>query len=806
MSDKLGTAQWEEPKSVEKKIPYKEGTFWLGRSITDKRKPLGYGDDRHICLVSGSRGGKGTSFIIPNLCLWPGSVVVVDPKGENATVTAARRGQGSEHCDGMGQAVHVLDPFKAAEVSEDLRSRFNPLDTLDPNNPETIDEASRIADALVVKTEDSKDRFWDESARSMIKGLILHILTAPEYEGQRNLITLRKLILRGDWDAIERLKSYGEKDLPTGQEMLWEGLSQNPAFGGLVAGIGERFRDMAITAEKQFQSILQIADVNTEFIDSPGMQDCLSTSDFSLSELKTSKKGVSLYLSLPQRYMETHFRWLRMMIGLTIDEMQIVKGNPAGGYPILMCLDEFAGLQRMKSIENAIAQIAGYGVKLFFVLQSLEQLKSTYKDNWETFLSNSSLKIFASLGDHIASREYISKSIGETEIIRKAEGASESEGTNKSTAIGKSQQLTKGTQINKTDTKSTGKNSGDTKNNADNVKSSNKTQNNSKGKTINKGKNEAITEGTSQTDTEGEQQSSTKSTTEQILKRPLITPDEIDKKYARIDDKKNPNYPGLVLVIIQGQNPFNIKKINYYEDIDFNRLHDPHPNHDPPKLVDAPVYLPGTDSLKFLSALSVKKEHIPSSDWLIKKGDFIQAGSPIIRYFSLADTGNYNAHVREGRPNNELLMVAPVSGFIKNMNPNPEGKEPALIIATYEKWYTEQLDYDVYPEGLGFRKDNKNDYGNGWYLAQYKTDIKHRIKDEIERKEKSMFFKGLKYYSIWTPFSAILVFLSIFDSPANFSQKAFVIVIPCIVALIAYGIRKLAFQSYEQKIRKITIY
>ena len=39
--------------------------------------------------------------------------------------------------------------------------------------------------------------------------------------------------------------------------------------------------------------------------------------------------------------------------------------------------------------ETAAAQIAGYGVKLFFVLQSLEPLKAVYKDNWETFLANS---------------------------------------------------------------------------------------------------------------------------------------------------------------------------------------------------------------------------------------------------------------------------------------------------------------------------------------------------------------------------------------------------------------------------------
>lgn len=109
----------------------------------------------------------------------------VDPKGENATVTAERRGKGSATVEGMGQAVHVLDPFHVATVDESYRARFNPLDALDPNSDEVIGEAGRIADALVIGREDSRDPFFDETARAMVKGLILHILTAPEFEGRQ---------------------------------------------------------------------------------------------------------------------------------------------------------------------------------------------------------------------------------------------------------------------------------------------------------------------------------------------------------------------------------------------------------------------------------------------------------------------------------------------------------------------------------------------------------------------------------------------------------------------------------------------
>ena len=144
-----------------------------------------------------------------------------------------------------------------------------------------------------------------------------------------------------------------------------------------------------------------------------------------MSELKTRPEGLSLYLCLPQRYMNTHYRWLRMMISLTVTEMEKVRGRPATGHPILMVLDEFAGLKRMEVIETAAAQIAGYGVKMFFVLQSLEQLKAVYKDNWETFLANSGLKVFFNLEDNF-SRDYVSKLIGETEVIREVRSESDS--------------------------------------------------------------------------------------------------------------------------------------------------------------------------------------------------------------------------------------------------------------------------------------------------------------------------------------------------------------------------------------------
>jgi len=707
MTTRIATAEWADPNQVEQAYQYHPGTSWLGRSASENEVPLGYGDDRHVCLVSGSRGGKGASSIVNNLILWPGSLCVVDPKGENATVTAARRGPGSQHSKGLGQSVRVLDPFRVAQVDDGLRGSFNPLDTLDPENEETIDEAGRIADALVVIHEGgTSDPFWDESARSLIKALLLHVLTAPQYEGRRNLITLRKLVTRGDWESVEALRQAGETDIPPAHGLLWTGLANNPAFDGLIAGIGESYTNLLLNGAKQYESVLQVANRNTEFIDSPAMQRCLESSNFQLAELKTRPEGMSVYLCLPQRYMSTHYRWLRMMISLTVTEMEKVRGRPATGYPILLLLDEFAGLKRMEIIESAVAQIAGYGVKMFFVLQSLEQLKSLYKDNWETFLANSGLKIFFNLEDNF-SRDYVSKLIGETELVREVRSASDSmsESESFSQSMTRSQSETKGRSTSTGTSVTDGTNSSVSKGQSWGIskskgkswnwstserwtpglifrhyepgvtegKSESLSTNTTKSEGWNTGQSrgvshstsrsrtdgtsESVTIGTSETEgtTRGTSQSRTSGMSETIQKRPLITSDEIGQLFARVDDRTHHAYPGLALVVISGARPVALRRVNYYEDFQFRGLFDPHPDYPYSGPKELKV---DSKEVQFL----IDSFGLLISEVRIQPGLFVSAGTEvadIVRYKG----GDKIASIR-----------APRTGFVSTVNGQAGGR------------------------------------------------------------------------------------------------------------------------------------
>ena len=73
----------------------------------------------------------------------------------------------------------------------------------------------------------------------------------------------------------------------------------------------------------------------------------------------------------------------------------------------------------MQQIEVAAGQIAGFGVKLWPILQDITQLQSLYQKRWETFIGNAGTLQFFGNND-ISTLEFISKRLGPTSIVVKS--------------------------------------------------------------------------------------------------------------------------------------------------------------------------------------------------------------------------------------------------------------------------------------------------------------------------------------------------------------------------------------------------
>jgi Type IV secretory pathway, VirD4 components len=97
--------------------------------------------------------------------------------------------------------VQALDPWTSERASsrEGNLARFNPLDFVDADSPDLVENAMILAEALVpVGGGDSS--FWDEEAKALLMGVILHVATDPEEQAHRHLPRVRDLLLGDDED------------------------------------------------------------------------------------------------------------------------------------------------------------------------------------------------------------------------------------------------------------------------------------------------------------------------------------------------------------------------------------------------------------------------------------------------------------------------------------------------------------------------------------------------------------------------------------------------------------------------------
>ncbi len=456
----LATAHWTDPYDFAQRRRFEPGDFWLGRCPLSG-EPLGFNDDAHIWVNAGTGGGKGATVVIPNHSLWQGSLVSIDPKGTNATVTAARRGDGNSVCDGMKQNVAVLDPMGISKVEAKYRKRFNPLDALDPNEVKFVEKASALANAIVIRPEDEKDPFWNDSSVSLLKGIILHVKTAPEFEGKRTMKTVYQLAKGGDKEGAKYFNQQNsqEDDLAMKQwqdkyknakgkkpdspqkaqpanpyDVLFRLMKTNQACDDIIPDIAEEMLELKKDgASNQWKGLRSSLGRHIEFMESKGLQACMETSDFKLSDLKHDPNGMSLFLCLNLDDMKTYNRWLRMMTTLIIYEMRSDDEPMATGHRLLLCLDEFAALGYLEQIEEGFSTLREYQVKIMVVTQYLQQLKKSYEKSWHGFLSNTSLRLFFSLDEETAKE--VSGWMGEAEIVLNTKNTTFSANQNTGTAV-----------------------------------------------------------------------------------------------------------------------------------------------------------------------------------------------------------------------------------------------------------------------------------------------------------------------------------------------------------------------------------
>ena len=338
----------------------------LGRHYDDATGRAGnkvvYEGERHLLLFGPNGTGKGTRFLIPNLLsIKDRSIVVVDPKGELAAVTADYRRT-------VGDVV-MLNPFNVLGLGS---AGFNPLALLDPTSANFYDDAAALGEALI-KIE-GKDPHWTESAQGLLVALIMW--EKLQKGDAANLENVRAMLTEADrWERYTDSEGKTRERPKGGFRVTAADMVEKGGYE--IASLAARFTEQT----NELASVRSTADTQTRWILSPPMRDDLKKNGVDFRKLK--ERPTTVYVILPAERMRTHSVWLRLVVVSALRALY-----RAGGLRTLLLIDEMPALGHLAPLEDAFGLVRGYKVQIAGICQDLNQLKALYNDRWESFLAN----------------------------------------------------------------------------------------------------------------------------------------------------------------------------------------------------------------------------------------------------------------------------------------------------------------------------------------------------------------------------------------------------------------------------------
>lgn len=380
-------------------FPYQSGALFLGLDPATGHE-VGITAESHAITVARARTGKGAAVLIPNARRWPESLLVIDPKGENVAASWEAR-------EAMGQAVHVIDPFKIADIPDRLRASFNPLAAIDHDSVSAREDVKVLADGMVRRVN-PKNAEWDNGARDILAGAMAYVMlnNPPEKRtltAARDMLIQPKEIADDAGNLIGGLYYHAQMMVNAGNG---DGLSK------LARAAGITITDALENGKGMPPQLLDAARRHSEWLDSDPIAAALSASSFNLAAIKSGK--VSVFLVLPAGYVETHGAFLRLFVRSAIYAMERAGANTKGR--CLFLLDEFFQLGRVDEIAKSMGLMPGYGVHLWPFLQDLGQLHELYgAAGSKTFFANADVHMFFGIDQDADACKLVSDRIGPLE-------------------------------------------------------------------------------------------------------------------------------------------------------------------------------------------------------------------------------------------------------------------------------------------------------------------------------------------------------------------------------------------------------
>ena len=349
----------------------------------------------HVCVIGPPRSGKGIGVIIPTLQTWPGSVVVMDIKGENFRLTAGRRKQ-------LGHVVLKFDPTAEGSCC------FNPFDEIPVGTPDEWGEIDNIATSLLDPRGRgaTMDSHWDRQGVGWVGAALCHLLYS---ERDKTLRGLAHLIA-----GFDPANKSGDM-----MHTLTRIRDTRHLAGGPHPDVAREMQMMLDKSPNERSGIISTVQGFLKIYRDPHIAAATSRSDFRITDLMNHEKPVSLYLVIPVKDMDRLQPLLRLILN------QIVKGltpRMEGAKPrwkLLLMLDEFCVLGHMELLSKMLPFVPGYGIRACVVAQNLTQIEAAYGRDQPIVQTCETLLALTPNRDDFQTAKFLSELAGDTTVVER---------------------------------------------------------------------------------------------------------------------------------------------------------------------------------------------------------------------------------------------------------------------------------------------------------------------------------------------------------------------------------------------------
>jgi len=148
-------------------------------------------------------------------------------------------------------------------------------------------------------------------------------------------------------------------------------------------------RSLASMDERVKSSVLATCRSSLTLWADPLVEYATSWSDFSIGDLVCSTAPVSFYIITPQAHADRLAFLVRVFTRQTINSLMESEHTDSRGrrkrHRLLLLLDEFPKLGALPFLENAMGEMAGYGITAHLICQSFNDVFSKYGDKTPLF-------------------------------------------------------------------------------------------------------------------------------------------------------------------------------------------------------------------------------------------------------------------------------------------------------------------------------------------------------------------------------------------------------------------------------------